>query len=305
MFMLNEMRNFCVTAECLNFTTAAKFLYIEQPALSKQISRLEEELGVKLFKRTTRRVSLTPAGEAFLQLSRSFISSCDMLHSDYPGNAINGNNRGITIGLGGAVDSGLFMSILEKFVDTHDRINLSFVRSSDDKLISLLIGGEADFIYTFRSMLQEDSRYDCVLIKKVRLGVLLWKDHPLVSKERIQIKDLKDEWFIMLSPAPPLLMSMLHGLCQANGFFPKISAKVDSPQLSMMMTSAKQGITITSFASEIVAGSNLVYREIEAVDASPYCLENDIVLAWRKDAYESSEVVRQFADAVKDYVSHK
>ena len=303
--MLREIRNFCVTADSLNFTLAAKFLYIEQPALSKQISKLEEELGVKLFRRTTRQVNLTPAGEAFLQLCRSFISSCDVLPKSFPNNSIGGKGHGIVIGIGETVDSEIIMSALGSFFENHEGISLSFIRCSDEKLPNLLISEDANFVYTFLPLLQGDPRYDYISIQKVHLKVLLWKTHPLVNKERIYLRDLKDDSFILNTSAPPMLMNMLHGMCEANGFFPKISAKVDSPQMSMIMTCAKQGITITTFTtSDIMNTTSLVCREIDASGVPADVFENDLVLAWRKDTCKTSELLQQFVDSVRKGISN-
>ncbi len=301
--MLNEIRNFCVTAECLNFTTAAKFLYIEQPALSKQISRLEEELGVKLFQRTTRRVSLTPAGESFLKQCRAFISACDTLPKNFPRNSTSGNARGLTLGLGETVDSGSLMEALGAFFADHEDVGLSFVHMQDEKLPTLLLSEEADLIYTFRTVIQEDARYDYIPIRKARMRVLLWKGHPLADREEIHLRDLKDEWFIMNSASPPMLTSMLHSMCEANGFFPKISAKVDSPQMSIMMTCARQGITLTTFAApDLTCSPNVVCKNIAPSDLIFDAMENDLVLAWRKDTYQGSELIRQFVESVRSGV---
>ena len=297
--MLNDMRNFCVTAECLNFTTAAKYLYIEQPALSKQISRLEAELGVKLFHRTTRRVSLTRAGEAFLQACRVFISACDVLPKDYPHNTFAGSGRSLVIGIGETIDSGPIMSVLDGFFSGHEGVTLSFMRERDEKLPQLLTNEDADFIYTFRPILQGDPRFDYAPVKKTRLHVLVWKGHPLAEKDCISVKDLKDEWLIMNSSAPPML-NTLHSICEANGFFPKVSAKVDSPELSMLMTSARQGITIsTFFGPELESQSELVVRELDPADMPAGFLENEIVLAWRRDRCKSSELLQEFADSIR------
>lgn len=301
--MLNEIHNFCVTAECLNFTKAAKFLYIEQPALSKQISRLEEELGVRLFKRTTRRVSLTPAGEAFLQICQNFINACNMLPKSFPHNSICGNVQGLVIGIGETIESEVIISALAGFFETHEGVALSFIRKNDEELPDLLISEDADFIYTFSSIVRDRPGFDYLTIKKVRLKVLMWKDHPLAKKERIYFNDLKDEFFVVNTSAPPMLTRMLHRLYEANGVFPKISARVDSPQLSMIMTSAKQGLTITTFfESDLEIASNLVIREIEADGVPTEILENELVLAWRKDMYKKSELIKQFVDSIRESV---
>jgi DNA-binding transcriptional LysR family regulator len=71
---LHEIRYFCVLAETLNFHRAAEILHISQPPLTIAIRKLETELGVSLFERNRRKVSLTPAGEAALPAAREALA---------------------------------------------------------------------------------------------------------------------------------------------------------------------------------------------------------------------------------------
>ena len=64
---LTQLESFLILAQRLNFTQAADDLFISQPALSRMISSLEQEVGLQLFYRSSRSVSLTPAGRAFAQ----------------------------------------------------------------------------------------------------------------------------------------------------------------------------------------------------------------------------------------------
>ncbi|UQN08001.1 LysR family transcriptional regulator [Deinococcus sp. QL22] len=77
MLELRHLRAFVVLTEELNFTRAAARLYMTQPALSHQLQRLEGELGVTLFQRTSRRVTLTPEGERLLELTRTVLTTLD------------------------------------------------------------------------------------------------------------------------------------------------------------------------------------------------------------------------------------
>src|SRR5262245_60632104 len=75
---LRQLRYFATVARELNFTRAAEKLRVAQPALSRQIKQLEEELGVTLFERDKRKVRLTPHGESFLTEAQSILSQADL-----------------------------------------------------------------------------------------------------------------------------------------------------------------------------------------------------------------------------------
>src|SRR4051794_34268423 len=79
---LRQLRYFAAVASCRNFTRAAELLHVAQPAVSAQIRQLEQELGVTLLARTTRRVALTQAGELFLARTRRVLAELDAARGD-------------------------------------------------------------------------------------------------------------------------------------------------------------------------------------------------------------------------------
>src|SRR4051812_49871561 len=81
---LQQMRYVVAVAETSNFTRAAEQCLVVQSALSHQIARLERELGAKLFDRTSRRVRLTPAGEAFLPAARQALEAAERARAEVP-----------------------------------------------------------------------------------------------------------------------------------------------------------------------------------------------------------------------------
>ncbi len=299
--MLNEIKNFIVLAECKNYTTASNILYRSQSTLSKQISKLEEELGVVLFKRTTRSVELTSAGQALLEHCHDFYNFCNTIQDNYPANVFTENNRKLIIGIAGATKAESIIPILSQYLIENPKTNISYLQDKDDALFVDLLEGEADVIFTFKSLIEDYTLFDYIIVNPLRLRVVLWKGHPLASKSKIKLSDLKDEFFIQNIGAPNLLKKQLHGLFEANGFFPKISAKVESNPLALLMVSSQQGILLTTFGSEEEAPkNNLVFKEIED-NGQKNLLENSNVLVWNKKTYNESPETKKFADFLKAY----
>lgn len=299
--MMNEIKNFIVLAECQNYTTAANILYRSQSTLSKQISKLEEELGVVLFKRTTRSVELTPAGQALLEHCHVFYNFCNTIQDNYPANVFTDNNRKLIIGIAGATKTEPIIPILSQFLMENPKSNITYQQDKDDVLFVDLMEGEADVIFTFKSLIEDYTLFDYIEVSPLRLKVALWKGHPLASKKKIKLSDLKEEFFIQNTGAPNLLKKQLHGLFAANGFFPKISAKVESNPLALLMVSSQQGILLTTFGSEENAPkNNLVFKEIED-NGQKALLENSNVFVWDKRTYNENPELKKFADFLKAY----
>ena len=299
--MLSEIKNFIVLAECKNYTTASNILFRSQSTLSKQISKLEEELGVVLFKRTTRSVELTAAGQALLEKSHVFYNFCNTIQNNYPGNAFVNSDRGLIIGIADGMKTEPIVPILSEYFLENPKENVSYMQDKDDGLFTSLLENETDVIYTFKTLIEDYVQFDYTIVKPLRLRVVLWKGHPLASRERIKLSELSEEFFISNTGAPNLLKRQLHALFEANGFFPKICAKVESNPLSLLMVSSQQGIMLTTFGSEIDSPkSNLVFKEIDD-NGQKDLLENASVLVWSKKAYHENPSTRKFADFLKNY----
>src|SRR5271157_6205147 len=96
---IDTLRSFVVLAQELHFGRASLRLHVSQPALTKQIKRLEAEIGGRLFERTTGHVLLTPAGDALRDRSRVLITDAAALES-FARHAVRGNLERLRIGFG-------------------------------------------------------------------------------------------------------------------------------------------------------------------------------------------------------------
>jgi DNA-binding transcriptional LysR family regulator len=120
---LRQLRYFITTAEELNFTRAARRLYVVQQSLSGAIAQLEDELGIKLFERTTRRVELTEAGDALLPHARDALAAVDR-GIDAVNAVIAGKRGRLRIGLAATSGLALTPELLQQFGDAYPDVQI-------------------------------------------------------------------------------------------------------------------------------------------------------------------------------------
>lgn len=149
-----QLRYFMELADCLNFTKAAAKLYVAQPTLSQQISELESQMGVSLFTRNSRSVTLTPAGQILKEASPNILAALESVHQQMLVTAA-GLRGCLRIGF---VDSFLdmFPTIIQKFSEAYPDIEIFPVSSSINGLNQALQNGSIDVALTVTTVLSED-----------------------------------------------------------------------------------------------------------------------------------------------------
>ncbi|MBR3400779.1 MAG: LysR family transcriptional regulator [Parasporobacterium sp.] len=301
----DELNNFMVVAECLNFTEAAEHLHIAQPAISRQISKMEKQLGVKLFERTTRKVRLTPAGESYQKLCRMFLIGCENLLAEYPRYALDEVSRGVVLGIGGLMETHYTTEILDRFATDNPQIPINIVQHEDDQLVRLMDEEQIDIAILPLPQLPESNAYEYCIFDKDSLKVAVWKGHPLEKKKSVQIADLKNEKFILNSKAPRNLLNRLYQICDRNYFYPKISGKASSIHLSLMMVSARQGIMLFSHHNLVNVPDNITFLDIEVDCQKDDVLEASLVFFWKKEKRLNSQAIQKMVDVIKEVVEEK
>ena len=146
---LQQIEYFLAVAEKLNFTEAARSLYISQPSLSKQISLLEEELGFQLFIRNKRMVRLTPAGEVLNRRWRKWITELEISVEEAV--KANASYEGeIKVGMINTMAVQKYIEpVFARFSEKYPQTMLSFESYSFKELREKLLNGELDIIFTF------------------------------------------------------------------------------------------------------------------------------------------------------------
>lgn len=190
---LHHIRSFVAIAETLSFSRAAERLHITQPPLSRHIKQLEDELGVQLFERDSRRVALTPEGRDLLRLGQMMIEAVDAL-TTHARQLRSGNTGGLRV----AVSWGLF-GVLERInasARAHGwqlQLECRDIDSAGQQ--NALLSHEVDlaigrFEMTDKSLLSEP-------LFEERFHVLFSRSHPLAQREYVEIENLRNETLIL------------------------------------------------------------------------------------------------------------
>ena len=215
---MTQVKYFVTVARCLSVTKAAEQLFISQPALSRHIRNMEEELNIQLFVRTKNGIRLTPAGSSL------YIGMRDMYHNYIE---LVKKAHKIQKGLDGALKIGIldqtniadFMPLIYRyFHETHPNVDLWFQTGSFDFLVSELYSGRLDLIFTlqFEVVRKESILYQYVSRSKDH--IVMSKYHPLARKERVTLDDVKEETFVMISEEDnPESAPLIFELCKEHG----------------------------------------------------------------------------------------
>jgi DNA-binding transcriptional LysR family regulator len=184
------LRYFVAVAEELHFTRAAERLYIAQPALSEQIRRLEGELGVALFRRTTRKVELTPAGEEFLSRARRILAEADEALAD-ASRAARGETGTIRVGAAATAGLEFVPRVLRAFRKTRPRVHLDLRQIDWEGSYGGLRDGSVDAAFVWLPFERRGLRV-AALREEPRV-VALESGHPLAAERALRMEQLVDE----------------------------------------------------------------------------------------------------------------
>ena len=273
---LLQIEYFLAAAKYLNFTEAAKNLYVSQPSLSRQIAMLENEIGVQLFFRTRRNVRLTPAGTVLLKELKGVIDSIE--------NAIEkakqpdlGENSTITIGCLESMNTSTFLPlVIRKFKEKYKNANLILESHSFKQLREKFIKGKLDIIFTLSFEIDDSIGIVWDTVYKGNSYIIMDSSNPLANSSNLSIKDLKDENFVIISrDESPKGFDSIVSLCKMNGFEPKIVKQL--PNVESVLLCVEAGVGIALFDSQVRYNSNNI---------KVFKVENDfvnVIMAWKKE----------------------
>ncbi|MEV0777800.1 LysR substrate-binding domain-containing protein [Streptomyces sp. NPDC050433] len=273
---LRHLRYFVAVAETRHFGKAAKRLHMAQPPLSQAIRRLETELGVELFTRTTRHVALTGAGEVFRTDAERILKAVDEAVARV-GRFAAGAEGVLRIGLTGAASyrqlPTLARLVKREMPQVMLEVHTEMLTPAQE---SGLLERRLDVGVLRPPVRQEGIAHRPIATEP--LVVAVPDQHPLANAATVRVEQLKHEDFIMYGATlGSVLNDAVVRSCLASGFYPHCAYEVTETSAALALVAAGLGITVMPDSIRSAPREGVVCMEIE--DALTVRLD----LAWRAD----------------------
>ncbi len=282
---LRQLHYFVTVAEELHFGKAADRLQITQPALSKQIARLEQALGVQLLARTKRTVQFTPAGQVFFEQAQQLLSQAESA-IQLTQRIDRGEVGQLTIGFTETAVHTILPQLVCDFRQDYPNVEISLIELSTEAQVTALNQGKIDLAFLHPPI---DPR-GIILhpILEESFVAVLPQQHPLVAYDRIPLEAFANEPLIIHPRQEgPALYDGFVQVCQEAGFQPKIVKESISLQARICLVATGMGITFVSSQLQFLVGRNVVCRPLEKCP-----IDLKLAAAWRQNA--SNPTLRAF-----------
>lgn len=270
-----------------NFTEAGYACNMTQGALSKQIRKLENELGITLIRRNTRKFELSKEGEIFLSYAKKMTGTYEEMLKNVQ------KNQEIKIGCMPVLAPYHFARLVADFRKEYPDIKLVI----DERIASEIQenSDRYDFLILRENMMEDQKKFRFSPLYDDKLCAVLYEKHPLYGRDRLQLKEVKDDVFIFPERGSGSY-EVFYKSCEKAGFEPKIA--FEFPQANTIMSFVSEGVGVTITFST-------VYREAKCAGVKMIPLEDElhsvISLFYRKNK-PLDYAKKQFLNYVREHL---
>jgi DNA-binding transcriptional LysR family regulator len=259
---LRHLRYFIAVAEAANFTKAAAKMRVAQPALSRQVMDLEDELGVDLMKRSPRGITLTAEGKLFLEEARSIISAAEMVVSKVQALA-RGDYGELHIGYGPSPSIELLPPAMIAFQRANPRVNVKLHDLAGDELITGLHDGSLELCVMSAPMEETTAGIEFHCLKTYSICVAMSPHHPLAKRKAVTLDQVREESLVAFRRREytnyhHLLASVFGGPRKV----PRIAVECDGANSLVTEIEAGRGVAILPSVFVKAIGPRLKLRPI-------------------------------------------
>lgn len=281
-----QITYFVAVAEELHFRHAAERLHIVQPALSQQIARLEAELGVALFARTKRNVSLTAAGEALLKDARVMLELREQA-IETTRRVGHGQAGSLHAGFVGPAAYSVLRRVIGAYRASHPDVGLTLDELPTGEQIDRLSAGTLDLGIVRLPV--NDDRLTIMPLVSESVIVVLPEGHPLSADTVVDVADLAAEPFIIVSRSQePTAFDGYVSLCGHAGFSPRVVQEGMQIRTIVELVAAGFGVSLAPESLAQLRRPGVVYRPVK----NTHGITLETGLAWRSD--DTSPAVEGF-----------
>lgn len=286
---IKDMRAFYAIVEEGNISHAAQRLDIAQPALSRQMKRLETSLGVQLFERGSRRIRLTDAGKVMYARVEHILGIVDGAVREITemGSGVAGSVRLGTITTSGAM---LVPELLSEFHRRYPQVTYQIWEAEGARILELLDNRVIEIGITRTKV--DAKVYESIVLPNEPLVVIMNREQEIGKKpHEVKLSELKNVPLLV----PLRWQSVFTANCKKHGFTPNIVCVSDSIVQDLLLTKMGMGMALLPVSSKtLLTDGNLIYKKLVEPEMSTHT-----VIAWLKNrtlSTSSAHLIRLFRE---------
>ena len=255
---LRQLRYFATVARELNFTRAAAKLHVAQPALSRQVKQLEDELGVALLLRNNRHVSLTSRGQTFLAEAESILAQSDRAMK----RARDGEQQKINVGYVWGLFHSTVPVALQKFRALEPSVSVNLFDMSATEQGRALAASKLDAGFIGLAFEAEAARLEKHHVGATRFVIALPGNHRLAKSQTIHLRALADEVFLLISEEHfPGASQVMLDACEDAGFKPRTLQVAERGHTILSLVAAGCGVALLPEPLSALPHTSIVFRK--------------------------------------------
>jgi DNA-binding transcriptional LysR family regulator len=291
---LKNLKSFVAVAEQLSFIRAARLLHLSQSALTEQIQKLEEELGVPLLLRDRRSVKLTAAGIVFLAEARATLARAKQAVERVQ-KAARGEVGRLRIGFVSSAALEIVPGIVVAFRSQFPAVSLDLTNLRTSSQVKALLSESIDVGF-LRLPLSHD-QLTIRVIHREPLVVVLPLGHPMANETQIRLVQLQNEQFVAYARrwAPGFYDAVIQ-MCTREGFSPEIIQETGEMYTAIALVGAGVGIAILPRSVVLAQSRNVVMKPLPSSTGL-----SEIAIAVRR--FNNSPLIESFIQAAEKFCS--
>jgi DNA-binding transcriptional LysR family regulator len=270
------LQYFLGVASELHFSKASEKLFIAQPALSRQIQQLENELGVVLFERDKRNVRITPAGEYLQTEATKILAQLDNVRLRTQ-QIHKGEEGELRIGHPGSAVYSVLPPLLSALRLYFPNIKTNLSEIMDRDLYTFLNNYQIDIGF-IREPLPDKNICSKVIFEE-SIALILPENHPITQENFTSLAQVKDESFILLPRlSGTTYHDMLSQMCEKSGFLPNVVHESNYGATILKLVEQNLGVSLMPISYKYSSA-----MRVKFIDLNRFSERTQLSIAWRRD----------------------